>query len=37
VWREADALCHTFAEELGDLIRNSVEPENENSVEPEMP
>ena len=34
---EADALCHTFAEELGDLIRNSVEPENENSVEPEMP
>jgi hypothetical protein len=33
---EADALCHTFAEELGDLIRNSVEPEDENgSVEPE--
>lgn len=31
---EADALCHTFAEELGDLVRNSVEPEDENSVEP---
>ena len=34
---EADALAHTFAEELGDLVRNSVEPEDENSVEPEMP
>ena len=32
----ADALCHTFAEELGDLIRNSVEPEDENSVDPEV-
>lgn len=31
---EADALAHTFAEELGDLVRNSVEPEDENSVEP---
>jgi phage terminase large subunit len=31
---EADALCYTFAEELGDLVRNSVEPEDENSVEP---
>ena len=31
---EADALAHTFAEELGDLVRNSFEP-TENSVEPE--
>ena len=32
----ADALCHTFAEELGDLVRNSFEPtESENSVEPD--
>ena len=31
---EGDALAHTFAEELGDLVRNSVEPEEENSVEP---
>jgi len=32
---EADALAHTFAEELGDLIRNSFEPtQSENSVEP---
>ena len=32
---EADALCHTFAEEIGDLVRNSFEPtEMENSVEP---
>lgn len=32
----ADALSHTFAEELGDLTRNSFEPaEEENSVEPE--
>jgi hypothetical protein len=30
----ADALAHTFAEELGDLVRNSFEPD-ENSVEPE--
>jgi hypothetical protein len=33
---EGDALAHTFAEELGDLIRNSFEP-NDESVEPEMP
>jgi hypothetical protein len=33
---EADALCHTFAEELGDLIRNSFEPDDE-SFEPETP
>jgi hypothetical protein len=32
---EADALAHTFAEELGDLVRNSVEPEDE-STEPEV-
>lgn len=32
----ADALAHTFAEELGDLIRNSFEP-SEESVEPEGP
>jgi hypothetical protein len=32
----ADALAHTFAEELGDLVRNSVEPEDENSVEPSV-
>jgi hypothetical protein len=32
---EADALCHTFAEELGDLVRSSFEPtQTENSVEP---
>jgi hypothetical protein len=32
---EADALCHTFAEELGDLVRSSFEPTvTENSVEP---
>ena len=32
---EADALAHTFAEELGDLIRSSFEPtQTENSVEP---
>lgn len=31
---EGDALAHTFAEEIGDLIRNSVEP-NEESMEPE--
>jgi hypothetical protein len=32
---EADALCHTFAEELGDLVRSSFEPTvSENSVEP---
>jgi hypothetical protein len=31
---EADALAHTFAEELGDLVRNSFEPQEENSVEP---
>ena len=31
---EADALAHTFAAELGDLVRNSFDPtENENSVE----
>jgi hypothetical protein len=34
---EADALSHTFAEELGDIVRNSFEPEQENSVEPEAP
>lgn len=33
---EGDALAHTFAEEIGDLIRNSVEPEAEDSVEPEV-
>jgi hypothetical protein len=33
---EADALCHTFAEELGDLIKNSFEPDDE-SFEPETP
>jgi len=33
---EADALAHTFAEELGDVIRSSFEPDDE-SVEPEMP
>jgi hypothetical protein len=32
----ADALAHTFAEELGDIIRNSFEPDEE-SVEPEGP
>jgi hypothetical protein len=33
---EADALCHTFAEELGDLVRSSFEPtQTENSVDPE--
>ena len=33
---EADALAHTFAEELGDIVRNSFEPtQTENSVEPE--
>lgn len=32
---EADALAHTFAEELGDLVRSSFEPtQTENSVEP---
>lgn len=32
----ADALAHTFAEELGDLVRNSFEPTvSENSVDPE--
>lgn len=31
----ADALAHTFAEELGDLVRSSFEPtQTENSVEP---
>jgi len=34
---EADAVAHSFAEELGDLIRNSFEPtQTENSVEPEQ-
>ena len=33
---EADALCHTFAEELGDVVRSSFEPDDE-SVEPDMP
>ena len=32
---EADALAHTFAEELGDLVRNSFEPKEENSIDPE--
>lgn len=33
---EADALAHTFAEAIGDLIRNSFEPTmTENSVDPE--
>lgn len=33
---EADALAHTFAEELGDLVRTYFEPtQTENSVEPE--
>ena len=33
---EAEALCHTFAEELGDLVRNSFEPtQTENSIDPE--
>lgn len=33
---EADALAHTFAEELGDLVRNSFDPTlDENTVEPE--
>jgi hypothetical protein len=32
----ADALAHTFAEELGDIVRNSFEP-TEESVEPEGP
>jgi hypothetical protein len=33
---EADALAHTFAEELGDLVRNSFEPtETETSFDPE--
>lgn len=32
---EADALAHTFAEEIGDLVRSSFEPTiSENSVEP---
>lgn len=32
----ADALCHTFAEELGDLVNNSFEPTlSENSIDPE--
>jgi hypothetical protein len=31
---EADAIAHTFAEELGDIVRNSFEP-TEESVEPE--
>ena len=31
---EGDGLAHTFAEEIGDLVRNSFEPE-ENSVEPD--
>jgi hypothetical protein len=34
----ADALAHTFAEELGDIVRNSFEPNEEepsNNVEPE--
>ena len=26
---EADALCHTFAEELGDLVRNSLRTNNQ--------
>ncbi len=33
---EADALAHTFAEAIGDLVRNSFEPtETEDSVDPE--
>jgi hypothetical protein len=32
---EADALAYSFAEELGDLIRNSFEPSEETSPEPE--
>lgn len=33
---EADALAHTFAEAIGDLVRNSFEPTmTENSVDPE--
>ena len=33
----ADAIAHTFAEELGDLTRNSFEPNEEHhSVEPEL-
>jgi hypothetical protein len=33
---EADALAHTFAAELGDLVHNSFEPtQTENSVEPD--
>lgn len=33
---EADALAHSFAEELGDLVNNSIEPTvTEDSVEPE--
>ena len=32
----ADALSHTFAAEIGDLVRNSFEP-NEESFEPEIP
>jgi len=31
---EGDALAHTYAEELGDLVRSSFEPAEENSVEP---
>lgn len=33
---EADALAHTFAEAIGDIVRNSFEPtQTENSVDPE--
>lgn len=33
---EADALAHTFAEELGDVVRGSFEPtQSENSVDPD--
>jgi hypothetical protein len=32
----ADALAHTFAEEIGDVVRKSFEPDDE-SIEPEMP
>lgn len=32
----ADALCHTFAEEIGDVLRSSFEPTvSENSIDPE--
>jgi hypothetical protein len=34
---EADALAHTFAAEIGDLVRNSFEPtQTESSVEPDF-